>query len=68
MNEDRGPAAARRLGSFGILREIGRGGTSFVHQVRHVSVSRKVAFTALSSQIGLNSKAVPRSRREAEAG
>jgi serine/threonine protein kinase len=67
MSEDRGPAAARRLGSFEILREIGRGGTGIVHEARQVFVSRKVAFTALSSQIGLSSKAVPRSHREAEA-
>src|SRR5215470_7956275 len=61
------PPAAKRLGDFEIVREVGRGGMGVVYEARQVSLNRKVALKVLSGGLGLSPKAVPRFRREAEA-
>src|SRR5271167_4571379 len=59
--------AARRLGDFEIVHELGHGGMGVVYEARQVSLNRRVALKVLSGGLNLTSKAVQRFRREAEA-
>src|SRR3954468_12229225 len=59
--------AAKRLGDFEILREIGRGGMGVVYEARQVSLNRKVALKVLAGSVVLSPKAVVRFKREAES-
>lgn len=57
----------QRFGEFEIVREIGRGGMGVVFEARQVSLNRRVALKVLNAGLGLNSKAIERFGREAEA-
>jgi tetratricopeptide (TPR) repeat protein len=59
--------AGQRLGDFEIVRELGRGGMGIVYEARQISLNRRVALKILSGGLGLNTTAVQRFQREAEA-
>jgi eukaryotic-like serine/threonine-protein kinase len=62
-----GPSAAKQLGDFELIREIGRGGMGVVHEAVQRSLNRRVALKVLGSALGLTPRAVDRFRREAAA-
>ncbi|MCI0589057.1 MAG: FG-GAP-like repeat-containing protein [Planctomycetes bacterium] len=58
-------SAARTLGDFRILREIGRGGMGVVYLAEQVSLRRLVALKVLPAHLTLQAEAVERFHREA---
>jgi serine/threonine protein kinase len=62
-----GSTAARRLGDFELLREIGRGGMGVVYEARQISLKRRVALKVLPPALGLSPQARRRFEREAQA-
>jgi hypothetical protein len=62
-----GEPAARLLGDFRIIREIGRGGMGIVYEAQQVSLGRRVALKVLPFAAVLDSKQLQRFKNEAQA-
>src|SRR5262245_4103448 len=62
------PAIPDKLGSFEIVRLIGRGGMAAVYEAREPALGRSVALKVLAASITADESAVERFRREARAG
>ncbi len=60
-------SAAKRLGDFDLLREIGRGGMGVVYEARQISLKRRVALKVLPPALGMSAQAKQRFEREAQA-
>jgi len=61
------PAIPDKLGSFEIVRLIGRGGMAAVYEAREPALGRSVALKVLAASITADESAVERFRREARA-
>ena len=55
------------IGSYELIREIGRGGMGVVYQARHDSLERNVALKLLPARLADDPKAIARFQREAKA-
>jgi len=60
------PAAARTLGDFRLLREIGRGGMGVVYEAEQVSLGRRVALKVLPMTALVDAKQLARFQIEAQ--
>jgi len=59
--------AAKRLGDYCILREIGRGGMGVVYEAEQVSLGRRVALKVLPFAAALDARQIARFKNEAHA-
>ena len=66
-SSDRRDGAARRLGDYRILREIGRGGMGVVYEAEQVSLGRRVALKVLPFAAVLDQRQLQRFKNEAQA-
>ena len=64
---DSSEGAARQLGDYRIIREIGRGGMGVVYEAEQVSLGRKVALKVLPFAAVLDSRQLRRFAHEAQA-
>ncbi|MCC6491981.1 MAG: serine/threonine protein kinase [Pirellulales bacterium] len=61
------PPAAKRLGDYEIIREVGRGGMGVVYEAQQLSLNRPVALKVLPFAAMLDQKQIARFRTEAQA-
>jgi dienelactone hydrolase len=59
------PGPGKRIGSFRIERELGRGGMGVVYLARDTALDRLVAIKSLPTKLATNPKAIARLQREA---
>ena len=60
-------SAARRIGDYRILREVGRGGMGIVYEAHQLSLNRRVALKILPLAAVLDQRQIARFRNEAQA-
>jgi serine/threonine protein kinase len=65
--EEEAQPAARQIGDYRIVREIGRGGMGIVYEAHQQSLNRKVALKVLPFAAVLDQRQIARFRNEAQA-